>query len=431
MAESAPSAPAPGIVVDPSSGLAATESVQVTGSGFSPSSQIAVAECETGATTAGQCSPSGVVETTTQSTGAFSVAFTVTSEPSIGGSTLECGAIGCAIGAGQLPALATFATAPIAFSAAPAPTKNPNGPYYLALGDSLANGFGATAGQGYVDDLFARYRAEIPGLQEVDLACDGETTTSFINGGGCNYSEGSQLGAAEAFMSSHPGQVAFITMDIGGNDITGCATATPALSISQGCLSDAEQVAGLNLSAIGRGLRAAGGPGVPIFGMTYYDPFVVDWLAGGAGVSESEQSVGDLETFNAALSSAYESFGASVADVFGAFQASDFAEVVSSPYGSVPKNVALACAWLLVECEDGGVGAISIHPNASGYSEIATAFEAVIRFGSPPPAPPPLSGPQLAYTGFEASPLVVAASCLLGIGIALLALSKRRQRPSG
>ncbi len=55
----------------------------------------------------------------------------------------------------------------------------------------------------------------------MDLGCPGEITTTFVHGGKCPYAEGSQLAAAEAFLSAHQGQVAFVTIDIGGDDITG------------------------------------------------------------------------------------------------------------------------------------------------------------------------------------------------------------------
>ena len=48
--------------------------------------------------------------------------------------------------------------------------------YYLALGDSLATGFAAGPGQGYVDLLEDHYRAENPNLVEVDYGCSSETT---------------------------------------------------------------------------------------------------------------------------------------------------------------------------------------------------------------------------------------------------------------
>ena len=74
-----------------------------------------------------------------------------------------------------------------------------------------------------MNDLDTYAQQGIPGLQAVNLGCGGETTTTMINGGHCTskYSTGSQLGDAEAFLQAHPGQVAFITLDIGADDVLG------------------------------------------------------------------------------------------------------------------------------------------------------------------------------------------------------------------
>jgi hypothetical protein len=51
-------------------------------------------------------------------------------------------------------------------------------------------------------------------------------------GGDCPYSDRSQLAAAVAFLDEHAGQVAFITIDIGANDIFACGS-DPTCSVSQ------------------------------------------------------------------------------------------------------------------------------------------------------------------------------------------------------
>jgi hypothetical protein len=63
--------------------------------------------------------------------------------------------------------------------------------YYLALGDSLSTGGGATAGHSYVDDVYAAEKSTIPGLQLANLGCAGDSTTEMIHGGNCtNYTTG-------------------------------------------------------------------------------------------------------------------------------------------------------------------------------------------------------------------------------------------------
>jgi len=72
--------------------------------------------------------------------------------------------------------------------------------YYVSLGDSLATGFQPgdnefTGGDnGYTDQLYAILKASDPKLKHVKLGCGGETSTTFINGGHCDfYAHGTQL----------------------------------------------------------------------------------------------------------------------------------------------------------------------------------------------------------------------------------------------
>jgi hypothetical protein len=93
------------------------------------------------------------------------------------------------------------------------------GSNYLALGTSLAVGFqphrGPTA-NGYVDNVWRTYHETIPGLGLENVGCPGETTRSMLTGRGslCGYPEGSQLDAAVAFLDAHPGEIAFVTVEV-------------------------------------------------------------------------------------------------------------------------------------------------------------------------------------------------------------------------
>ncbi|MDA8341260.1 MAG: hypothetical protein M0007_03415, partial [Actinomycetota bacterium] len=96
------------------------------------------------------------------------------------------------------------------------PSSPPGPPYYLSLGDSLAQGVQPTAtgqsvetDQGYANDLYDLYRFAYPGLHLEKLGCPGETTETMVHGGICSYPEGSQLAAAVAFLRTH--RVAFVT----------------------------------------------------------------------------------------------------------------------------------------------------------------------------------------------------------------------------
>ena len=102
--------------------------------------------------------------------------------------------------------------------------------YYLALGDSLAQGVQPDAAgasvetqDGYPDQVYAALRPSHPTLKLVKLGCPGETTSTMINGGICRYPGGSQLKAAVAFLHAHRGRVLLVTIDIGANDPEDCA----------------------------------------------------------------------------------------------------------------------------------------------------------------------------------------------------------------
>ena len=141
--------------------------------------------------------------------------------------------------------------------------------YYVSIGDSLAQGFQPIGGplspesppgynQGYADALFKLTRDRYPQLREVKLGCGGETTTTLRFGGICSYEEGSQLAQGVAFLEEHAREIAFVTIDIGPNDV-----------FSGGGVPAIVQ----NLPPILAALTMAAGPGVAIVAMNYYDPF--------------------------------------------------------------------------------------------------------------------------------------------------------------
>jgi len=169
-----------------------------------------------------------------------------------------------------------------------ASTVNAPTEYYLAMGASLVTGTGSTGGADYVNDLLAYAQPLIPGLQVKNLGCGGETTTTMLHGGLCkDYTTGSQLGDAEAFLKAHAGHVAFVTIDIGADDVLGCATGGV---INQPCFDSGLSRVEANLPQIVSGLRAASST-VPIVGMTYYDPYLEFWLNGTGGEQQARMSV--------------------------------------------------------------------------------------------------------------------------------------------
>jgi lysophospholipase L1-like esterase len=248
--------------------------------------------------------------------------------------------------------------------------------FYLALGTSLAVGFQPNHGptpKGYVDVLWQRMQAQITGLSLRNLGCPGETSSSMINGTrpACQYPEGSQLDAAVAFLEAHPGQVAFITVEVGANDLIGrCLRDT--YRIDRACAADVLPRLQARLTRIVDALSAAG-PAVPIVGMTYYDPLLGLWglVPGGRALARADaRAWADL---NATFTTAYEDAGASVADVATTFRIDDFTNTVIVPgRGELPVNVANACRWTWF-CSPRFAG--DPHANAIGYRKIADTFE--------------------------------------------------------
>jgi lysophospholipase L1-like esterase len=242
--------------------------------------------------------------------------------------------------------------------------------YYLALGDSLAQGVqpsptgNAETNQGYADDVFAVYGARVPGLSLMKLGCPGETTSSMINGGICRYAEGSQLTAAIRFIQTH--RIAFITLDIGGSDIDNCIAVT---GIDSTCFAQALSNVATNLPQILAALRSVAGRSSVIVGMNYYDPLLAAWTLGPSGQALAYASLQGTTVFNGILQSAYQAFAIPVADVAKAFQIDNFTPVLVV---NLPVNVFLTLNWTWMGAPP-PLGP-NIHPNNVGYSVIAGAF---------------------------------------------------------
>ena len=266
--------------------------------------------------------------------------------------------------------------------------------YYLALGDSLAQGVQPDASgisvetpDGYPDQVYAALRRSHPTLRLVKLGCPGETTVTMINGGICHYSSGSQLKAAVAFLeqhraedhsasehsasehsaTEHRGRVLLVTLDIGANDPEACS-GQPSFSQLAACAVKGVPSAVTHLGTIVDRLKAAAGPGVRIVGMNYYLPALAEWHHGLSGRAVAWTAEKLAATFNALLGRVYTKAGMKVADVFGAFQTSDF----GTHGAAAPRNVTLLCQWTW-ECAAAPRGP-NQHANQAGYHVIAREF---------------------------------------------------------
>jgi lysophospholipase L1-like esterase len=283
-----------------------------------------------------------------------------------------------------IAALAVMTAAALtACSSPPAAKPPPPSSYYLALGDSLSRGVQPDAAgasvetrQGYPDLVYATLLASHPALRLVRLGCPGETTKTMMHGGTCHYSAGSQLAAATAFLRAHRGHVFLVTIDIGANDLEDCGN-RPSLTQLASCIGQLPK-ATANVAAILASLRAAAGPGVRIVGMNYYLPALAEWRSGLLGRATAQLSEKFAVAYDTLLKRAYGQAGITVADVFGAFETSNFGDPVTVPgIGSVPRNVARICQWTWA-CAPPPRGP-NQHANAAGYRVIAGAILAAAK----------------------------------------------------
>src|SRR5262249_38307752 len=159
-----------------------------------------------------------------------------------------------------------------------------------------AAGQSVPTNQGYADDLFAAAHARFPSLRLVKLGCPGESTGTMIHSGICSYPHGSQLAEATNFLHAHHKFVAFVTIDLASNDIDTCLRGGAP---NQACIAAGSASTQANLPQILQALRSAAGPGVPILGMDYYDPFLAAWLQGPSGQALAQATVQIRVNFNA------------------------------------------------------------------------------------------------------------------------------------
>ena len=255
--------------------------------------------------------------------------------------------------------------------------------YQLSLGDSLTAGWGSSApSTDYANLLVSHEADQVPGLAIKNVSCPMETTTTLLDGGGlCSYAGGSQLAAAEAFLRAHPGQVRYITIDIGINNVDTCASES---GVDQSCVERGIAAVARNLPQILAGLEAAG-PGVAIFGANSYDPFLAGATSNGpnddpyltyAGLPPgfATSSLEMMDSLNATLDQIYQAHGARVVDVAGAFNTNDGAMTGSFDGNVVALNVSDICEWTHM-CDASGW---TIHLNDAGYAEVAQTFEGAI-----------------------------------------------------
>jgi lysophospholipase L1-like esterase len=270
--------------------------------------------------------------------------------------------------------------------------------YYVSLGDSYSVGYqpGLGATSGYTGAVVAAD----PALTLENFGCGGATTDSLLTFNGvCGVDAygppaatnvgpstpgQTQIQAADAFIAAHPGQIGLVTVSIGGNDVTACASAPDPVS----CVGSVVAPIKANVTTLAVDLRAAlgtAGKHVPIVGLTYPDVLLGDWVnAGGTPTfppSTASQSLASESVLafklliNPTLKAAYKTGKGKFVDVTkktGAY--TNFKKktpITLAPFGTitVPKAVAQVCnlTWY---CQLG-----NIHANTQGYALIGQLVE--------------------------------------------------------
>jgi hypothetical protein len=270
--------------------------------------------------------------------------------------------------------LMVLATVAVSGVAQARTAKSPT--YYVSLGDSYSVGFqpnlGATPG-------YTVYVAKKTHLTLVNFGCAGTTTAAILDRVGCpvvlphtagvvTYPTTTQIAAAESFLTSHRGHIGLITVTIGGDDVTGCATKPNVVA----CVGTAANNIKTNVTALAADLRAAAGPNVPIIGSTYPDVILGLYVyptnpASASAVNLAKLSVVAFKAIvNPALAKAYASANGKLVDVTAA--AGSYIPLTKTvntkTYGVIPVAVAGVCTYSWF-CAQG-----NIHGTTQGYTLI-------------------------------------------------------------
>jgi lysophospholipase L1-like esterase len=222
--------------------------------------------------------------------------------------------------------------------------------YYLSLGDSWAQGVMRVHGvdrptnRGFSDVLYRKLRRTEPDLRLVKLGCRAAGAFSMIHGqrrcGVLVPYRGSQLSYARAFLRAHRGQVALVTVIIGGNDVWACR-----------CVRRIAK----NLPTIARELRRAAGPRTQILGLTYANIL----LARDEGTARSSVELFRTKV-NPTMKAAYARYGIGFVDATAAF----------GGYRELPEARAQICRYAYA-CDHPD----DLHLNARGYDRLARITE--------------------------------------------------------
>lgn len=244
------------------------------------------------------------------------------------------------------------------------PAISPDAPVYLALGDSLAFGVGASdeATTAYVPLVYNALRETLPDgadLQLANIGVSGATSTTMVE---------TQLPVALSLLERHnldndpANDVKIITIDIGGNDAFKPLRDVCATGLSDTCVQAVGEVFATftqNLTTTLGQLRAAD-PDVPIAIMTNFNTLIACEQQASAPAADlvlEGTPDGSMPGMNDIIREVAAGTGVLVADTYGQIGAEDLVG-----------------------------GTDCLHPNDAGHQKIADAFLAAIA-GTAPATP--------------------------------------------
>ena len=253
--------------------------------------------------------------------------------------------------------------------------------FYLVIGASASlgtqpNGIphnGHRTKNGYSDDLVKLEAANGIVLRMREIGCPGETVQKILgqHKDACYTLPITQLSIATKYLRANLGEVGLVTIDLGFNNIRPCLT--PTLT-NESCVNRGIVEVRNDLPTIVSRLQRAAGPLVHFVGLEYSDPFLEYYLDGSAGRVAAQQGLVAMNEMNSVLSAVFRARSVAVADVPAAFLSSSVKPVTMAKVGTVPENVARACAgsWMCTAPPFGP----DDHPNNAGYLIIARTIAA-------------------------------------------------------
>lgn len=258
--------------------------------------------------------------------------------------------------------------------------------FYVSLGDSLsvgvqqdATGTNVLTNHGYSQQLAKKVKR----VKLLEFGCANTTTEEFIKGAKCafpahnpgyknNSPKTSQLATAERFLRKNRKRIAFVTIDLGANDVLTCGEGG---TIDVDCVTRGVADIRENVPQIAKRLRKAAGKQVPMAAMTQYDPFLEQWFHGDIGKAIAQASV-DLarDQVNPAITEGFKERRFKIARVAEAFETYVPFENTTTFAGQtgVPVAVAQICR-LSAMCRPPPFGP-DPHATNEGYAVIAAAF---------------------------------------------------------